>query len=153
MPVRSQSIEEMRQGEKIGGDWHSRNCLEKLCSFSFFHVSRGCLKLTTVAVTSFENDHLLYFFNKKIFSLSCIGKYDEVVRLTAPLPRRSWSTSFFWGDYWTTLCMSTMYLNNVLRVINMKIANIYHQTTTSEIVHIIVTYNKEEARLHSVEFS
>ena len=41
--------------------------------------------------------------------------------------------------------MSTMYLNNVLRVINMKIANIYHQTTTSEIVHnhIIVTYNKE----------
>ena len=61
----SQSIEEMRQGEKIGGDWHSRNCLEKLCSLSFFHVSRGCLKLTTVAVTSFENDHLLSTFLQK----------------------------------------------------------------------------------------
>ena len=99
------------------------------------------MKLTTVAVTSFENDHLLYFFNKKIFSLSCIGKYDEVVRLTAPLTEEVLEYVFL-GDYWTTLCMSTMYLNNVLRVINMKIANIYHQTTTSEIVHIIVTYNK-----------
>ena len=51
---------EMRQEEKIGVDWHSRNCrLEKLC------VPRGCLKLTTGAVTSFENDHLLPTFLQK----------------------------------------------------------------------------------------
>ena len=50
----------MRQEEKIGVDWHSRNCrLEKLC------VPRGCLKLTTGAVTSFENDNLLPTFLQK----------------------------------------------------------------------------------------
>ena len=71
--------------------------LKNYAGFSFFHVSRGCLKLTTVAVTSFENDHLLYFFNKKIFSLSCIGKYDEVVRLTAPLTEEVLEYVYFFG--------------------------------------------------------